>query len=160
MQMYNVLKRIHEPKEPCFYTILSRRDLLYLAVFRTLYSINCVSAPRLLLCTMIAYPKTIKKKLSIDQKAKLGLIQRTIPGEKKKALERDNHQCISCGTNNSLSFSHCYWHSSEVIRDETRNLYYRGCILCLKCHERIPKEPRFDYFCKQYVWGKHPDIYY
>jgi len=109
---------------------------------------------------MLAYPKPTKKKLSSYQKAKQGLIQQTLPEEKKKALERDNHQCISCSSRSSLTFSHCYWHNSEVIRDETRNLYYRGCILCLKCHERIPKEPRFDYFCKQYVWARHPDIYY
>lgn len=115
----------------------------------------------LLLCTMIqSYPKQVRKKLSLHEKAKQGLIQRTIPEEKKKAMERDNHQCISCGSRNSLTFSHILWHVSERIYDATRNLFYRGCILCLKCHERIPKEPHFDYFCKQYVFGKHPNIYY
>ena len=106
-------------------------------------------------------PKPTKKKLTQYQKAKLGLIQQTIPAEKKKALERDNHQCIACGENSryALTFHHVLWHSSERIHDETRNLYWRGVILCMNCHTTIPVDRDLDHKCRMHLLAHHPDKY-
>jgi len=105
-------------------------------------------------------PKPTKKKITQYQKAKLGLIQMTLPAEKKKALDRDGHKCISCGATGNLDGHHIAFHNSERIYDETRNLYYRYAILCRSCHSTLPANKHLDEYCRLYVWGKHPDIYY
>lgn len=104
-------------------------------------------------------PKPTKKKLSKLQKAKLGLIQWTIPAEKKKALERDNYRCVCCQSQDMLDWHHIFWHSSERIYDETRNLFYRGVTLCRRCHMRIPESKSLDEACRMYLRWQHPEIY-
>lgn len=105
-------------------------------------------------------PKPTRKKLTQYQKAKLGLIQMTLPAEKKKALERDGNQCISCNATDLLDAHHVAYRNSERIYDETRNLFYRYVILCRSCHSTLPANNYLDEYCKMYLWNKHPDIYY
>lgn len=103
--------------------------------------------------------KPIKKKLTQYMKAKLGKIQQTLPEEKKKALERDGHQCISCNATDTLDFHHIAFHNSERIYDDTRNLYYRGVILCRSCHGTLPRNTHLDDYCRSWLAARHPDIY-
>jgi len=107
---------------------------------------------------MIEKPK--RKKLTQYMKAKLGKIQQTLPEEKKKALERDGHQCISCNVTDGLDAHHVAYKNSERIYDKTRNLFYRYVILCRSCHSTLPGNKHLDEYCRLYLWGKHPDIYY
>jgi len=104
------------------------------------------------------YEKPKKKVLSLYEKAKLGKIQMTIPKEKAKAMERDR-KCISCDGLDTLDFHHVAYKNSERIYDETRNLYYRGVILCRSCHATLPRNTHLDEYCRLYLTHKHPEIY-
>lgn len=94
-------------------------------------------------------------KKSDNQKAKEGKIQRTIPSEKLKAFLRDKGCIIPlCPVRayEKLDFHHIHHHNSERIYDETRNLHFRGVMLCRDHHRKLTDgDKKLDTHCHEYI---------
>lgn len=55
--------------------------------------------------------------------------------QKQRALDRDFHRCINCGSATGLQMHHVYFHATDDQRyTDSRNNAENCVILCMHCH--------------------------